>query len=138
MEGYEPACEIVYIHIPRTQLGDLVVTNDASIKRLSIDPADKRIIATFGEGGYVDKVRETTLPLYVLPHFNFNLEPLSVGTSSGYDVVEEKMYQEGHLISKADFDYWQAYIARFAYWNGETWQYEPVMNRRCLEAGASK
>ena len=70
-------------------------------------------------------------------HFNFDLIPLSFGTSTVYDRVAEKLSGEGLHELRDLVSYFDQFKNEIQYWDGETWHNEPVKNKRYLEAVAA-
>ncbi|MGH7496342.1 MAG: hypothetical protein ACREOO_28660 [bacterium] len=66
--------------------------------------------------------------------FNFNLEVESFDSASDYDLMAEKLFDDGHIPRSPDKAYFEEYQNNLRYWDGEGWQNQPLMNRHYQEA----
>jgi hypothetical protein len=128
VEGYAPAAERAYVRLPAT-----VVHNKAPNR-----PIQPPVYAVFTDGGLIEAYKlDGTTDLaqgredpHVIAQFTYDLEPLGVGTSSGYDALADLLVREGKLEAVPDAAYFRAYMQRIRYWNGTGWQTEPTWNAR--------
>jgi len=51
--------------------------------------------------------------------FNYDLELVSIGTDSNYDLWAKNLYEEGRIPFIPDYEYFEAFKDSLLYWDGE-------------------
>ena len=47
------------------------------------------------------------------------MEPVTIGTSTHYDLWARNLYEEGRIPFNPDYDYFEAFKDSIEYWDGE-------------------
>ncbi|NBB85276.1 MAG: hypothetical protein GVY12_03510 [Bacteroidetes bacterium] len=133
--GWARAAELAYVQIPRTTVGERLRRYGrwVQVQRLNIHDGQQRIVARITEGGG-DRIEDFTHDdvAYELA-FDFQLNPLRIGTSDSYDIMAERLVEEGQLASLPSVAYFEAFMQRLRYWNGSTWQRTPYFSGEPVE-----
>ena len=69
---------------------------------------------------YLGDATEFEIPYaYLFYYFDKNLEPVTIGTSTYYDLWARNLYEEERILFKPDYDYFEAFKDSIEYWDGE-------------------
>lgn len=66
--------------------------------------------------------------------FDRNFKLQSIGSSDVYDEYAREIYESGQTDILADGKYLETFKDSLLYWNGESFQHEPTMNKEYLRA----
>jgi hypothetical protein len=130
VEGFDQACERAYILIPRTILGMAI-----PVERYNRGVKIEMYGATMEFRLKVDDQMED--PDYmgtVYGLFGYDLRPRSFSTGSNYDVSAARLFSERRISRFPDKTYFDEFKKTLRYWDGESWQTTPTVNKRWLEA----
>ncbi len=133
--GWERAAELAYVQIPRTTVGERLRRYGrwVEVHQLHVHEGQQQIVARISEGG-ADRIEAFTHDdvAYDLA-LDFQLRPLRIGTSDGYDIMASRLVEEGQLASLPSVAYFEAFMQRLRYWNGTTWQRAPYFSGEPVE-----
>ncbi|NBB99917.1 MAG: hypothetical protein GVY15_03530 [Bacteroidetes bacterium] len=133
--GWTRAAELAYVQIPRTTVGERLRRYGrwVQVYRLRIHEGRQRIVARISEGG-ADRIEDFIHDdvAYELA-FDFQLNPLRIGTSDGYDMMAARLVEEGQLASLPSVAYFEQFMQRLRYWNGTGWQRTPYFSGEPVE-----
>jgi hypothetical protein len=130
VEGFDQAYERAYILIPKTILGNAIPIeryNRGNKIEVHVETRDFRLA--------VDDQKED--PKYmgtVYGLFGFDLRPKSFTTGSDYDVSTARLFSERRISRYPDKAYFDNFKKTLRYWDGDSWQTRPTVNKRWLEA----
>jgi hypothetical protein len=121
--GMEPAEHIRYIRIPPTvvaeRMGSLSRRNH--VMAIALKTNSEIIEAQLSDNQRNNSNAMTSTSRYLLAFFNYDLEPVGIGTGDTYDDVVDLMVREGMLESKPDAAYFREYMNSFTFWEDGEW-----------------
>ncbi len=136
VEGLDRANEVAYIRIPRTVVGDVLRHRTRynmlrSLRHNSDREAFQAYIIDYRERKPQSRILQVE-DADIIISFDYQLNVKHIGTTDNYDIISRLLYEEGHLESRPDYQYFQEYAKTLLYWNGDGWQNEPTFNKRYL------
>jgi len=130
VDSIEAACERYYMIFPKTIVSEAFPDQVpwGRVEEILISQSNKRIRLAVSE-----PTMNGDYKAIVHPSLAFDLRPVGVQTGDDFDMLAHSLFARGLLKHKPDNAYFNAYMRQIAYWNGEKWQHEPVVNRRWVE-----
>lgn len=128
-----PGLERAYILIPKTMLAE-------SLRYDSKYSMVASLVSDIKGGSFTVCVHDVHAQVgnavaSIYPTFDLDLQLLSVETGDDYDILAKKMFDQGRFPFNPLTSYLTSELKRnIRYWDGECWQYQPVMNRHYLDA----
>jgi hypothetical protein len=134
-KGYKDAVEMFYVLFPKT------LPIEAGGGRRGFK-TDLYHISQLGENGLRVAIAETyhlgdnriENNAQVFYSFTESFKVSSVGSSDIYDVYAREIYETGQTNILADGKYLESFKDSLLYWNGESFQHKPTMNKEYLRA----
>jgi hypothetical protein len=127
IDGLPKASEIAYVRTPPTLVHQSHSLQRNSCLQVRTFPDENRFLVEVADGH--PRSEDETQQSWINVHFNTRFVPQTVGTSDHYDRLSKQLYAEGRIAQRPDDAYFQDYLQRLRYWNGQGWQAEPVVNR---------
>jgi len=140
LAGYPPGLERAYVLFPRTIVGQVFqyVMKFNIARWMVIEESGRRfhvvVREKIGANEFPGGVDGVELSYY----FNFNFVCQSIGTNDDYDLLAEKLFNEGRIGVLPNYEYFEAHKRTLLYWNGEAWQNSVALNKQYLEASEAK
>jgi len=139
LNGFSPATEeyrtaghvvpdgISYLLIPMTKVGrNVTMTRNYNLcERIAVMEDEEMIrvyIQDFNQydGSDVElPVTRATFQVY----FNYDLSVRGIGTSDGYNVTAEYLYDQGFIDELPDYRYFEEFQETILYWNGDLFNF---------------
>ena len=120
--GYEVNENIQYVLIPKTVVGQSVMTHRPYNVAESITlRREENIIQVNVTDFHQYRGSNVELPAsqaYLLYNFDFDLNLIGVGTSDGYNLTSNFLYTNGMMDEYPDYRYFESYGERLLYWDG--------------------
>jgi hypothetical protein len=128
-EGIPVGLEKFYIYIPRSIVGKAYLNFDYknwnTANNLVIQNSSKSFKVTVSDCNGIDWNANFAIT------FNFNMKPIDFSTGDAYDVLTEKLFEEGKIDRIPDYKYFnEVYSKTIQYWDGNKFINEPTMNKR--------
>jgi hypothetical protein len=139
LNGFSPATEeyrtaghvvsdgISYLLIPMTKVGrNVTMTRNYNVCERIAVMEDEELIRVYiqdfnqYDGSDVElPVTRATFQVY----FNYDLSVRGIGTSDGYNVTAEYLYDEGFIDELPDYRYFEEFQETILYWNGDLFNF---------------
>lgn len=119
VRGLSPARHEAYIRFPTTKVDTASQLLHPFVREVEVNARTGRFTAQVQDGQVEEEAGRRRS--YVLVTFTSDFEPVSVGTSSWYDRLAQRLVQEGRLDAvpgPADF---RRYREQIRYWTGGGW-----------------
>jgi len=116
--GIEPARHEAYLRFPTTAVGQAVPVLHPFVRQTRTNPRTELVTAEVQDAKFPANETETS---YVLVTFTFGFKPVSVGTSSQFDHLAERLVREGRLDAVPGPKDFKRYQQRIQYWTGYRW-----------------
>lgn len=133
--GYKDAAEMFYVVFPKTLPIETSGGRrgfDTALYNIS-ELADNGLKAIIAETHHLnDKRIENNAQIFY--SFTDSLRVKSIGSSDIYDEYAWEIYESGQTDILADGKYLETFKDSLLYWNGESFQHEPTMNKEYLRA----
>ncbi len=131
------ACERCYIRFPQSDVFTAVV-NQLNPYSLLINALDSSIVIRV-DHGYIPKYLSTSMhpdggPVNVIYTLDRRYRPVSVATSSEFDLLHRYLKSIGRIHSTCNDGYRQHLLQGVEYWDGQAFRHEPVENARFTRA----
>jgi hypothetical protein len=135
LEDYLPGLERAYMLIPKTIVGEALRYKSKynRVKGVEIQKSSKRFVLLLNDVSPADKMYLAVNSANLLGLFEFDLQPESFGTADDYDLMAEKLFDDKQISRKPDKAYFEEYKKTLRYWDGESWQNQPVLNKHYLQ-----
>jgi len=117
------AKELHYLKIPQTIVGRAfrrrVMSNSVHSLTITVS-GQKELIKAGVYDFYLGDATKFEIPnAYLYYYFDKNLEPVTIGTSTHYDLWARNLHEEGRIPFEPDYQYFEAFKDSIAYWDGE-------------------
>jgi len=120
---YDLNPEIQYILIPKSIVGQNIASHRQYNLAESIEHHEEEEIIQVRVTDYMQysgaSVEHPSTKTYLYFYFNYDLSLRGVGTSDGYDLTAEYLFEEGIIDMIPDYQYFESYQEKLQYWNGE-------------------
>ena len=137
--AWERASELAYVRIPRTTVGERtrMLSRWNAVTNITIDETRRRLAVRVSEadGSRIENFGYEAVE-YELA-FDFQLQPVRIGTSDSYDVMAERLVEEGQLATLPTVAYFEQFMQRLQYWGGNGWQDTPHLTTQPVETNPS-
>ncbi|MCP9291480.1 hypothetical protein [Gracilimonas sediminicola] len=134
-KGYKNAVEMLYVLFPKT----LPVETSGGRRGFETDlyhiseTGDNGLRVAIAETHHLNNKRtENNAQVFYL--FDESFKVSSVGSTDIYDAYARDIYESGQTDILADGKYLESFKDSLLYWNGESFQYEPTINKEYLRA----
>ena len=123
LQDIPAAQELHYLKIPQTIVGRAfrkrVMSN--SVQNLAItESGQEELIKAGVYDFYLGDATKFEIPYaYLYYYFDKNLEPVTIGTSTYYDLWARNLYEEGRIPFEPAYNYFEAFKDSIEYWDGE-------------------
>jgi hypothetical protein len=135
-DGISPGLEKYYVLIPETIVGRCFnsMRRSAAAVSLTVGEHYRRLMVQINDTpGVVDEGgRALDANFYI--QFDQTMHPLGISTTDAYDLLADRLVEQGRLESFPELEYFDKYRTELLYWDGASWSTTPVMNSQYLEA----
>lgn len=134
--GYPPGLERAYVLFPKTIVGQVFQyeTKFNTARWLVIEESGRKFHVVVREEFRRDRVSHEMDGVELSYYFNFDLVNESIGTNDDYDLLAEKLFNEGRIGVLPNYEYFEAHKKTLLYWDGEVWRNRVALNKHYLEA----
>lgn len=133
---YPPGLERAYLRFPRSIVSTSFPTMAKynNVSDVAIQEEDRLLRANVIEFTIHDPHGGVALAGIMFWQLGFDLAVRDIGSSDGFDVLYDHLVTQGNIPDVPRAQYLRGLKSGLRYWNGDTWQDTPCLNRRFVEA----